>query len=241
MESDVTNYRESVENAAGWSARLNNDRRKRLPYYDHITGMPQRDSHIRLYRREERQRPDKSGQLIAYPTCRWRVDKNLVDCEPRPIGFGQLLPDGIDADASGDVVLPEHGANSNELDLQPPAGASLLLASSSAIKVGPRAAAEEGREAWRAAQVADDETFASLRDPFDDEVEKEEAPNAKEDDDDDYGSSYLKRKERAKRAKVSGGWPNVSQWYTWLCFCIHFRIRYAEKSVDRVERTTKVT
>lgn len=64
-------YKETVENAASYNARLSSERTMRLPFLDSQTGVAQNHSNLFM---EPRQRLPglREGQIYTYPSKRWR-------------------------------------------------------------------------------------------------------------------------------------------------------------------------
>ncbi|ODN00826.1 Zinc finger protein-likeubi-d4 B [Orchesella cincta] len=64
-------YRETVENAASYNARLSSERTMRLPFLDSQTGVAQ--NHSNLFMDPRQRLPGlREGQIYSYPSKRWR-------------------------------------------------------------------------------------------------------------------------------------------------------------------------
>ena len=69
-------YKEAMENAASFNARLMNDRKMRLPFLDSHTGIAQNNSYIWMQKRH-RGPGLEAGQLYTYPSRRWRKKRKV--------------------------------------------------------------------------------------------------------------------------------------------------------------------
>jgi len=67
-------YREVIENASSYNARLCSERKLRLPFLDSQTGVAQNHSNLYIPYRY-RAKPTVKGQLYTYPAKRWKKKK----------------------------------------------------------------------------------------------------------------------------------------------------------------------
>lgn len=171
-------YKDLLESAVQWNKRANKDRKKRIPFYDQVTGQLQKDNHIRIYGKESRQRSCLSGQLFTYPIPRWRVEKRK---EPAPDAF--------------DPSQPRFNGNSMLNDDYFDGSSSMLEDSADAWNHQPKERISH----------APDYDESKFLDDIDDTLSPE---NPKEEDDDDqWGSAYLRRKERSNQRRRAGSTP----------------------------------
>lgn len=93
-------YKEAMENASQFNARLVSERKMRLPYLDSHTGVAQNNCHI-WFEQYQRGKGLEDGQLYSYPARRWR--KRPKACQPMPHEKGEMSLDSFQDDNSQDI------------------------------------------------------------------------------------------------------------------------------------------